>query len=197
MVAPAEGPAQASPLRHPRFSPSVIPASPLCHPGLDPGSRALHVFSVVGAASNAGPASSSPRHHMPPSHPLPLERAGVRGVVIPSTARNLAVAFGSCPRAIPWRHIQGACGRGCAPVPNSVCGGEDCLSEASSAALTFGLGQRHLEGHARAPMVFGSFCRNKRTASCGGATPQEDPPRRAGPRPRKYFPSFVRRGEGR
>ena len=28
----------------------------------------------------------------------------------------------------------GACGRGCAPVPQILCGGEDCLSEASSAA---------------------------------------------------------------
>ena len=24
---------------------------------------------------------------------------------------------GSCPRAIPWRHVEGACGRGCARAP--------------------------------------------------------------------------------
>ena len=83
------------------------------------------------------------------SHPLPLERAGVRGVVIPSTARNLAVAFELCflchprpdrgssvvvfvfclrTRAISWRHLSA-----CAwlrPSPELCLGGEDCLSEA-------------------------------------------------------------------
>ena len=135
MVSPAEGPAQASPLRHPRFSPSVIPVSPplsspflpLCHPGLDPGSRA---FAVVGAASNAARPLRPPPSHAA-SHPLPLERAGVRGVVIPSTARNLAVAFELCflchprpdrgssvvvfvfclrTRAISWRHLRAPAG---------------------------------------------------------------------------------------
>ena len=46
--------------RSPQFCPPTKPGaparptlSPICHPGLDPGSRALLVFSVVGAASNA------------------------------------------------------------------------------------------------------------------------------------------------
>ena len=36
----------------------------------------------------------------------------------------------------------GACGRGCAPVPQILCGGEDCLSEASSAAQATGTGAK-------------------------------------------------------
>ena len=80
------------------------------------------------------------------SHPLPLERAGVRGVVIPSTARNLAVAFELCflchprpdrgssvvvfvfclrTRAISWRLRAWL-----RPSPELCLGGEDCLSEA-------------------------------------------------------------------
>ena len=61
---------------------------------------------------------------------------------------------------------HGACGRGCAPVPN-LFGGEDCLSEASSAALTFGTGAKAPEGPRTGANGFGSFCRNKRTSARG------------------------------
>ncbi len=67
-----------------------------------------------------------------------------------------------------------ACGRGCAPVPSMPYGGEDCLSAASSAAHTPGTGAQAppLGGHARAPLVLGSFAETKE-------------PRRAGPKPRR------------
>ena len=61
---------------------------------------------------------------------------------------------------------QGACGR-----QNPV-GGEDCLSEASSAALNFGTGAKAPEGPRPGANGFGSFCRNKRISSCGAETPQ-------------------------
>ena len=68
---------------------------------------------------------------------------------------------------------SGACGRGCAPVPQILYGGEDCLSEASSAAHTTGTGVKAPEGPRPGATGFGSFCRNKRTSSCGGETPHE------------------------
>ena len=53
--------------------------------------------------------------------------------------RPSVVFYASLFCAVVERHPmapqEGACGRGCAPVPNSI-GGEDCLSVASSAALT-------------------------------------------------------------
>ena len=65
----------------------------------------------------------------------------------------------------------GACGRGCAPVPQTLYGGEDCLSEASSAAHATGIGAKAPGGPRPGANGFGSFCRNKRTSSCGGETP--------------------------
>ena len=60
-----------------------------------------------------------------------------------------------------------------APQSRNLVGGEDCLSEASSAALTFGTEAKAPPwGHARAPMVLGPFAETKG-------------PRRAGPKPRK------------
>ena len=70
---------------------------------------------------------------------------------------------------------EGACGRGCAPVPNLIWGRG--LSERSEfrSPNHSGLGQRHPKGRARAPMILGPFAETKG-------------PRRAGPRPRKSFP---------
>ncbi len=74
------------------------------------------------------------------------------------------------------RMPPGACGRGCAPVPSIPYGGEDCLSAASSAAHTPGTGaQAPPWGPRPGATGFGSFCRNKRTSSCGGETPQYSP----------------------
>ena len=69
--------------------------------------------------------------------------------------------------------FPGACGRGCAPVPPFLYGGEDCLSEASSAAHTTGTWAQAPGGPRPGADGFGSFCRNKRTSSCGGETPHE------------------------
>ena len=74
---------------------------------------------------------------------------------------------------ISCRHFQGACGRGCAPVPKLMCGGEDCPSVASSAALTFGTEAKAPKGPRPGAHGFGSFCRNKRTSSCGAETPHD------------------------
>ena len=64
-----------------------------------------------------------------------------------------------------------------APRSRTLFGGEDCLSEASSAALTFGTGAKAPPwGHARAPMVLGPFAETKGTSSCGDETPQEPLP---------------------
>ena len=69
--------------------------------------------------------------------------------------------------------LPGACGRGCGPVPQFLYGGEDCLSEASSAAQAIGTGAKAPGGPRPGANGFGSFCRNKRTSSCGGETPHE------------------------
>ena len=75
----------------------------------------------------------------------------------------------------PW---PGAFGRGRAPVPQTLFGGEDCLSEASSAALEIGTGAKAPPwGHARAPMVLGPFAETKG-------------PRRAGAKPRMMGTRF-------
>ncbi len=92
--------------------------------------------------------------------------------------------------------VPGACGRGCAPVPSIPYGGEDCLS----AALVLS-GAKELSISDRLPTKnrfftafrmttfgfswgprpgangFGSFCRNKRTSSCGAETPHVTPRR--------------------
>ena len=59
------------------------------------------------------------------------------------------------------------------PSPELCLWGEDCLSEASSAALTFGTGAKVPGGPRPGAHGFGSFCRNKRTSSCGAEPPQE------------------------
>ena len=74
-----------------------------------------------------------------------------------------------------------------APQSRNLVGGEDCLSEASSAAQTVGTGAKAPGGPRPGAHGFGSFCRNKRTSACGAETPQNPPPRRAGPKPRKHL----------
>ena len=59
-----------------------------------------------------------------------------------------------------------------APRSRPLFGGEDCLSEASSAALNFGTGAKAPEGPRPGAHGFGSFCRNKRTSACGVEPPQ-------------------------
>ena len=80
-------------------------------------------------------------------------------------------------RYLSQRHhmapFQGALAAGvAAPRSRILFGGEDCLSEASSAALTFGTGAKAPGGPRPGAHGFGSFCRNKRTSSCGDETPQ-------------------------
>ena len=86
-------------------------------------------------------------------------------------------------RAIPgqsqghasWRHLLAPAGEA-APQSRNPVGGEDCLSEASSAALTVGTGAKAPEGPRLGANGFGSFCRNKRTSACGAETPQDPLP---------------------
>ena len=58
-----------------------------------------------------------------------------------------------------------------APQSRNLFGGEDCLSEASSAAQTTGTGAKAPGGPRPGANGFESFCRNKRTSSCGGEPP--------------------------
>ena len=86
-------------------------------------------------------------------------------------------------RAIPgqsqghasWRHLPAPAGVA-APQSRNPVGGEDCLSEASSAALTVGTGAKAPEGPRLGANGFGFFCRNKRTSACGAETPQDPLP---------------------
>ena len=94
----------------------------------------------------------------------------------------------------PRHHMappQGACGRGCAPVPNPIWGRglsersacpeqregtlnqkPSCSGKADS-SLSLGMTtERHRMGPRPGAHGFGSFCRNKRTASCGAEPPQ-------------------------
>ena len=73
-----------------------------------------------------------------------------------------------------WRHLMAPAG-GAAPRSRNLFGGEDCLSEASSAALNFGTGAKAPGGPRPGANGFGSFCRNKRTSPCGADTPQDPP----------------------
>ena len=95
---------------------------------------------------------------------------------------------GSCSAPFPWRHLKAPAGVA-APRSRFLFGGEDCLSEASSAALTFGTGAKAPEGPRPGAHGFGSFCRNKR--ACLERKSKE--PRRAGPKPRKPLSSFCQR----
>ena len=75
------------------------------------------------------------------------------------------------------RHLMalfpGACGRGCAPVPDFILGRG--LSERSEfrSPSTRDWGKGTPWGPRPGANGFGSFCRNKRTSSCGGETPRE------------------------
>ena len=70
-----------------------------------------------------------------------------------------------------WRHLKAPAGVA-APQSRNLVGGEDCLSEASSAALTFGTEAKAPKGPRLGAHGFGSFCRNKRTSACGAETPR-------------------------
>ena len=76
--------------------------------------------------------------------------------------------------AIPWRHLMAPAGVA-APQSRNLVGGEDCLSEASSAALTFGTEAKAPGGPRPGAHGFGSFCRNKRTSARGAETPHSFP----------------------
>ena len=73
-------------------------------------------------------------------------------------------------RAISWRHLSAPAGVA-TPRSRPRCGGEDCLSVASSAALTFGTGAKAPVWPRPVAHGFGSFCRNKRTSACRGRNP--------------------------
>ena len=120
---------------------------------------------------------------------------------------------------VPPRHHmappQGACGRGCAPVPNPIWGRglsersacpeqrEGTLNQQSTvwkSRFLVSLGmttERHRMGPRPGAHGFGSFCRNKRISPCGGETPQTLPlspnrkrdseTGRAGPGPAREF----------
>ena len=67
---------------------------------------------------------------------------------------------------------HGASRRSCAPVPNPIWGRG--LSEQSEfRSPTVGTGAKASKGPRPGAHGFGSFCRNKRTASRGAETPQE------------------------
>ena len=95
---------------------------------------------------------------------------------------SLVVVVSSYTRATPWRQIPGRLQARLRPSPRIRYEGEDCLSEASSAAQAIGTGAKAPEGPRLGAHGFGSFCRNKRTSSCGAETPQ-NPPSLCHPRP--------------
>ena len=143
---------------------------------MPPSSRLPLSFSpsVVGPASNA----ALPLRLLPPlsSSTLVIEDPGFFACV-PAPSHGAFFFLSSLYCVVVARHQmappQGACGRGCAPVPNSIWGrGLSERSEFRSPNLS-GPRQRHPTGHARAPMVLGPFAETKG-------------PRRAGPKPRKY-----------
>ena len=142
-------------------------------PNMAPAGEAAPFRScrAVGRVSRTGVT----RHRSPSSDYATLIRPTTTG-----EAAKIALTLPS-PRgrgtkecAIKWRHLRAPAGAA-APQSRTLLGGEDCLSEASSAALNLsGPGQRHPKGRARAPMVLGPFAETKG-------------PRRAGPNPRKTF----------
>ena len=123
-------------------------------------------------------------------------RKNLSPLLSPSRSRNRessVVAVGLHTPRHPMAPLQGACGRGCAPVPNSICGrGLSERSEFRSPNLR-DPGQRHPKGHARAPMVLGPFAETKEPVLSrakeprrGGTKPRILPPRRGGTKPRKH-----------
>ena len=122
-----------------------------------------------------------------PLPPFPFCHSRARGN--PGSVQLILVGLHT--RAIPWRHLKGACGRGCAPVPNSMWGRG--LSERSEfrSPNKRDRGKGTPLGPRPGAHGFGSFCRNKRTSPCGGETPHSSP-RRAGPKPRENLsPSVI------
>ena len=117
-----------------------------------------------------------PPHKKDKDTGCPIKPGMTAGVILAHAKiqrRSLFLCIGSA--GIPCPQDPGACGRGCAPVPQILFGGEDCLSEASSAAQTKGTGVKAPEGPRPGANGFGSFCRNKRTSACGAETPQPLP----------------------
>ena len=158
-----------------------------------PPSSRLPLFyspSVVGPTSNA----ALPLRLLPPLSSSTLVpdilNRGSRQVkdpgffaCVPAPSHGAFFFLSSLYCVVVARHQmappQGACGRGCAPVPNSIWGrGLSERSEFRSPNLS-GPGQRPPKGHARAPMVLGPFAETKG-------------PRRAGPKPREHSPLGVR-----
>ena len=92
---------------------------------------------------------------------------------------------GTGPRACPSMAPAGVA----APRSRTLYGGEDCLSEASSAAQAIGTGAKAPEGPRPGANGFGSFCRNKRTSARGAETPQNPPLGARGRTPAKPSPS--------
>ena len=140
-----------------------------------------------------------------PLPPFPFCHSRARGN--PGSVQLILVGLHT--RAIPWRHLKGACGRGCAPVPNSMWGRglfersacpeqrEGTFNQQPTAwksrfLVSLGMTtERHRIGPRPGAHGFGSFCRNKRTSPCGGETPHSSP-RRAGPKPRENLsPSVI------
>ena len=177
-----------------RIPPKLVkPLYPLSTYKTDPQPRPILFFSVVVAASHAaffqalplsfspsvvGPTSNAalPLRLLPPlsSSTLVIEDPGFFACV-PAPSHGAFFFLSSLYCVVVARHQmappQGACGRGCAPVPNSIWGrGLSERSEFRSPNLS-GPGQRPPKGHARAPMVLGPFAETKG-------------PRRAGPKPR-------------
>ena len=93
-----------------------------------------------------------------PLPPFPFCHSRARGN--PGSVQLILVGLHT--RAIPWRHLKGACGRGCAPVPNSMWGrGLFERSEFRSPNKRDRGKGTPLKGHARAPMVLGPFAETK------------------------------------
>ena len=99
--------------------------------------------------------------------------------------------FACIPRAIPWRHLRAPPGVA-APQSRTLFGGEDCLSAASSAALTFGTGAKAPGGPRPGAPGFGSFCRSKRTSACGAETPQSSTASCGAETPQVFLPQVAR-----
>ena len=117
------------------------------------------------------PNPACPYPHPRPSPP-PSSSPSPPPVILDISNRGSRVFlfFHSSPRHLP------APAGVAAPQSRTLYGGEDCLSEASSAALTVGTGAKAPGGPRPGANGFGSFCRNKRTSSCGAETPQEPLP---------------------
>ena len=122
----------------------------------------LGPFAETKGPRRAGP---KPRKHLPFCHP-DISNRGSSVFVVGSCLWSLH----SYPRH-PMAPPQGACGRGCAPVPKSSWG-RGLFERSEFRSPTFGTGAKAPEGPRPGANGFGSFCRNKRTSACGAETPQ-------------------------